>query len=245
MTKSISSYTSEYIDDFGFEAEMVRYRRKLVLNRLAHHAPRSVVELGCGTDLQAEGYLREGGSWTDWIVVEPSQTFADHARASSLPNLQVVQGFFEEVTNQLPDGADFMLCSGLLHEVPDSDDLISSMRQKMGPSTALHINVPNAQSMHRQLAKAMGLIDNLKEISQRNAKLQQPRVYDLPDLVTQLEGHGLTITTTGGYLVKPFTHKQMEPLVSELGREVMDGLFELGKRLPTLASEIYVEAKVS
>jgi trans-aconitate methyltransferase len=245
MTKSIDSYTTEYMHDFGFEAQMVRYRRTLVLERLAHHAPRSVIELGCGIDLQAEGYNAAGGSWSDWSIVEPSQVFADHARASTLPNLNVVQGFFEDVVDQIPDSADLVLCSGLLHEVPDSDRLIAAMCKKMGPNTALHVNVPNAQSMHRQLAKAMGLIGNLKAISQRNASLQQPRVYDLPDLIAQLERHGLTTTTSGGYFVKPFTHKQMEPLVDELGREVMDGLYELGKQMPNLGSEIYVEARIS
>ncbi len=244
MTKSISSYTTEYIDDFGFEAEMVRYRRALVLERLAHHAPQTVVELGCGADLQAKGYRDAGGTWTEWVIIEPSQVFADHARASTLSGLRVIQDFFEDATEQVPHDVDLLICSGLLHEVPDSDRLISAMRHQMGPETVLHINVPNAQSMHRRLAQAMGLIEDVKAISPRNASLQQPRVYDLPDLMAQLERHELSITATGGHLIKPFTHKQMEPLVEELGRHVMDGLYELGKRLPTLASEIFVEAKL-
>ncbi len=245
MTKSITSYTTEYLEDFGFEAEMVSYRRKLVLERLAHYSPQTIVELGCGADLQAEGYWDAGGSWADWMIIEPSEVFADRARASPLSGIRVVQGFFEDVADQVPDSVDLMLCSGLLHEVPDSDRLISAMRQRMGPQTVLHVNVPNAQSIHRQLAHAMNLIDDVKAISPRNASLQQPRVYDLPDLTAQLERNGLSITATGGHFVKPFTHQQMEPLVAELGRNVMDGLYELGKRLPDLASEIYVEARIT
>ncbi len=244
MTKSITSYTTEYMDDFGFEAEMVRYRRQLVLERLAHHSPQTIVELGCGADLQAQGYWDAGGRWTDWVVIEPSQVFADHARASHLPGLRVVQGYFEDAAQQVPDVTDMIICSSLLHEVPDSDRLIATMCQRMGPQTVLHINVPNARSIHRQLAQSMGLIDNVKAISPRNASLQQPRVYDMPDLIAQLEDNGMSITATGGYLVKPFTHRQMEPLVSALGRDVMDGLYDLGKRLPDLASEIFVEARI-
>jgi len=181
----------------------------------------------------------------NWVIIEPSQIFADHARASPLPGLHVLQGFFEDMAAQVPHAGDLVLCSGLLHEVPDSDHLISAMRTRMGPQTVLHINVPNARSIHRQLAQAMGLIDDLKAISPRNASLQQARVYDLPDLVAQLERHGLSITATGGHLVKPFTHHQMEPLVQALGRDVMDGLYALGKRLPDLASEIFVEARIA
>lgn len=245
MTKNISSYTTEYNDDYGFEAEMVRYRRTLVLERLTHHRPRTVVELGCGADLQAQGYSDAGGRWNDWTIVEPSQFFADHARASTLTDLRVVQGFFEDVAGQVPQTIDVLLCSGLLHEVPDADRLIAAMRGQMAPNTVLHVNVPNAGSMHRQLARAMGLIDDVKAISPRNASLQQPRVYDLPDLTAQLERHGLAVTATGGYLVKPFTHGQMKPLVGVLGRDVMDGLYQLGKDMPQLASEIFVEAQLA
>ncbi len=245
MTKSITSYTAEYLDDFGFEAVMVRYRRQLVLERLAHYRPQTIVELGCGADLQAKGYWDAGGSWADWLIVEPSQIFADYARASPVPRLRVIQGFFEDVADQVSDAVDLMVCSGLLHEVPDSDRLIDAMRRQMGPKTVLHVNVPNAQSIHRQLALAMNLIDDVKAMSPRNVSLQQPRVYDLPDLIAQLERNGLSITATGGHFVKPFTHQQMDSLASELGRKVMDGLYELGKRLPNLASEIFVEARIA
>lgn len=241
MAKSIDAYTEEYMKDYGFEAEMVRYRRALLLERLAHHTPATVVELGCGADLQATGYQAQGGAWDQWVVVEPSEVFAQCARDSGLPNLTVIQDFFENVDTGIPDNPGLLLCSGLLHEVPDADLLIGAMRARMGPKTVLHINVPNARSMHRQLAQAMGLIDDLKAISPRNAALQQPRVYDMDDLVQQLERHKLKVASSGGYLVKPFTHQQMAPLVEDLGRSVMDGLYMLGQQNPDMASEIYVE----
>ena len=242
--KNIESYTQEYLQDFGFEGEMVRYRRQLVLNRLAEHAPKVIVEVGCGSEMQAAAYAAQGGSWESWTVVEPSQEFSDIARGNELPNFSVVQGFFEDVVDEMPTDPDFILCSGLLHEVPDADRLLSSVRERMGRDTVLHVNVPNARSMHRLLARSMGLIQDLKSISARNKSLQQPRVYDLEDLTDQMEGHGLTIFKQGGILVKPFTHKQMEPLPEMLGREVMDGLFRLGEEMPEIASEIYVEARL-
>lgn len=244
MAKSIKSYTEEYMKDYGFEAEMVRYRRELLLERLAHYAPRKVVELGCGTDLQATGYHAQGGEWDHWIVVEPSLEFADCARHCGLPNMMVIQDFFENVGSEILANPNLLLCSGLLHEVPNVDLLIEAMRAQMGPETVLHVNVPNARSMHRQLAQAMGLIEDLKSISPRNAALQQPRVFDMQSLVAQFARHSLKVVHSGGYFVKPFTHQQMEPLVRHLGRDVMDGLFALGKKEPDIASEIYVEVVI-
>ncbi|KMW57404.1 SAM-dependent methyltransferase [Candidatus Rhodobacter oscarellae] len=243
MDKSISRYTKDYNDDYGFEAEMVRYRCQLVQERLSHYRPANVIELGCGRDLQAAAYVNAGGQWDSWTIVEPSATFAEVARQSGLPNLNVVQGFFEEIAPSDLGAADFILCSGLLHEVPDADSLMSAIAARMCPDTVVHLNVPNARSMHRQLAQNMGLIQDLTELSARNTTLQQPRVYDLERLCAQAAAHGLRVTETGGHLVKPFTHAQMLPLVESLGREVMDGLYQLGRARPDLASEIFIEAR--
>jgi trans-aconitate methyltransferase len=241
MKKSIGRYTDEYINDYGFEAEMVRYRSELVQERLRKFSPRKVVELGCGVNLQARKYYDLGGRWDEWVIVEPSETFAKFARDSGLPDINVIEAFFEDVTNQIPESPDLILCSGLLHEVPDSDQLLTSIRDNMSSKTRAHINVPNARSLHRQLAHAMGLIDDLTTLSQRNTALQQPRVYDQGSLTAQVAKHGLSVVASGGHLVKPFTHAQMAPLVDALGRDVMDGLFRLGQSNPEFASEIYVE----
>ena len=245
MSKDIKSYADEYINDYGFEAHLVRYRQEKVLSRLLKYQPRTVVEIGCGLTLQAAKLLEAGGSWDKWVIVEPSSKFAQEARNAGLPNLDVVEGFFEEVLDQVPGDADMILCSGLLHEVPSSDELLASITGKMSRKTVLHANVPNAGSFHRRLAKAMGLIDDLKSISERNALLQQPRVYDAKALQAQLNAHGLTITESGGYFVKPFTHGQMEQLVPILGQPVLDGLHILGEELPELASEVFCEAQLT
>lgn len=241
MSKRIGSYTEEYIKDYGFEAEMVRYRGMLVQERLREIVPRSVIELGCGSDLQARKYFDQGGRWDHWVIVEPSSVFAEHARQEGLPNLDVIEAFFEDVTMGLPSSPDLILCSGLLHEVPDSDRLWATIAAQMGTETRVHVNVPNARSLHRQLAQAMGLIEDLKTLSPRNSILQQPRVYDQESLAEQAAAHELQVVLSGGHLVKPFTHGQMEPLVEALGRDVMDGLYTLGKSNPDIASEIYIE----
>lgn len=245
MSKDINAYEEEYLADYGFEAEMVRYRAQQVLVRLADRAPRHVLEIGCGARLQAAEWQNAGGTWDRWTTVEPSQTFCEKARTANLPHFEVVMGFFEDVVDQLPgpEFPDMILCSGLLHEVSDASRLLDAIRGRMGPETVLHINVPNATSLHRRLARAMGLITDLTELSARNKTLQQPRVFDAETLANTVEAHDLIVIRSGGYLVKPFTHSQMAPLVETLGRDVFDGLNQLGVEMPELASEIFVEAR--
>ena len=239
----IEDYETAYIADFGFEAEMVHYRQRLVCDFLFGTTPKTVLEIGCGDDLLAKRYADAGGTWARWTIVEPAEAFSKAALASGLPGLDVRTGFFEDVAGTLGAPVDAVICSGLLHEVPDAEKLCRAIAGVMGRDTVLHVNVPNATSMHRRLAQAMGLIEDLKTLSARNQTLRQPRVFDCDSLRELLVGCGLRITGEGGHLVKPFTHQQMADCAGPLGRIVLDGLYELGKREPSWASEIWAESK--
>lgn len=226
---------------------MVHYRRELLLERLDELRPESIVEIGCGSELLYADWLKRNGSPRRWIVVEPAEQFAAIARASKLPNLHVIQGYFEQAVPQvmaaLSEGPDLVICSSLLHEVPSASELLKAIRSVLTASSILHVNVPNSESLHRRLAISMGLISSTKEPSERNNSLLQHKVYDMGSLREDLQSVELAVIRSGGYLIKPFTHRQMEGIASALGEQVLDGLFELGKKIPDLASEIYIEAR--
>lgn len=248
--RDISKYQIAYQQSYGFEAVMVAYRRKLLLDRLNHLRPEVIVEIGCGTELLYEAWLRngamEGAATKCWVIVEPAEEFAELARSTRLPNLHVINGFFEDAVSQVksicPRAPDMVVCSSLLHEVSSALPMLAAIRSLMGTDSYAHFNVPNANSLHRRLAKAMGLIEDTRAKSDRNINLLQHRVYDIRSLKTDLAVAGFKVIDEGGYLVKPFTHLQMEQIAPSLGESVIDGLFNLGQELPELASEIWVEA---
>ena len=241
-----AKYQSAYLADYGFESVMVRYRQKLLLERLEKHKPEVVVEIGCGSELLYEQYVRQYGAVECWIIVEPASQFAESARTSGLQNLHVFCDFFEKTVGtlkqMLPRNPDLVICSGLLHEVPSASELLSAIVKIMGEKTLLHLNVPNAESFHRRLAKKMGLISEFTAMSDRNIKLLQQRVYDMESLQFDLLAMNFDVIEKGGYLLKPFTHKQMQEISSVIGDQVLDGLYLLGKEFPDQASEIFIEA---
>ena len=243
----ISQYQENYLNQFGFEAEMVKYRRKLVMERMAAIKPKVVVEVGCGSDLLYQHYLQIAGEVERWIIVEPGSKFYQIAAASGLPNLITIQGFFEDSIQQLkeylPRPPDMIIISGVLHEVEYPIKLIEAAKSIMGERSVLHVNVPNATSFHRRLAKSMGLIGDVKELSGRNVKFMHYHVHDQKTLRDEIEAAGLVPCHEGGYFIKPFTHTQMEGVATHVGDKVLDGLYTMGKELPDLASEIYIEAR--
>ncbi len=243
----INQYQEKYLTQFGFEAEMVKYRRKLVMERMDVLQPKVVVEVGCGSDLLYRHYLETHEEVERWIIVEPGSEFYGIASASGLPNLIAIQAFFEDSIKQLqeclPKSPDMIIISGVLHEVESPVKLIEAAKNIMDEHSVLHINVPNATSFHRRLAKSMGLIDNIKELSGRNVKFMHYHVFDTESLRKDISLAGLTAFEEGGYFIKPFTHEQMESVAERVGEKVLDGLYLLGKEMPELASEIYIEAK--
>lgn len=244
----LEHYESAYQHDYGFEATMVAYRQRFVLERLQAIRPAVVVEVGCGTELLYKRYLQRAAPILKWITVEPSAAFHAAAASADLPGLEAIHGFFEDCTNavnaSLPSPPDMIIASSVLHEVANSAELLTAMRGIMGPNSILHVNVPNAHSFHRQLAKSIGLIHKTTEMSERNKQLLQYRVYDVRSLEKDLGDAGCRVVATGGYFIKPFTHEQMRSVASELGANVLDGLFQMGKEHPDMASEIYAEARL-
>lgn len=249
MRRDLGKYSQNYESDYGFEAVVVAYRQRLLIERLKSLQPAVVVEVGCGSDMLYEAWLRAGGTSECWVVVEPAERFAAKAADANLPRLHVIQDYFEdaatEVLGTLPRRPDLIICSSLLHEVPDPDRLLLAARTVMDQQTRLHINVPNSESLHRRLAHAMGLISETKTLSERNRTLMQYRVYDEEGLRAQLAAAGLRVVDEGGYLLKPWSHEQMEKVWSELGAGVLDGLYLLGRDMPGLASEIWSESRLS
>jgi 2-polyprenyl-3-methyl-5-hydroxy-6-metoxy-1,4-benzoquinol methylase len=245
----IARYESIYGSSYGFEGVMVAARRRLILE-LLHSAPHDViVEVGCGSDLLVERAAADGLSWNRWVIVEPAPGFVTLARdaARRHEGVVVVKGFIEDAVAQVCSatgrGADVVLCSSVLHEVDDERAVLRAMSQLLSRNGRLHVNVPNASSLHRRLARAMGLIADEHELTARNRALEQRRLYDLSSLVDLLQSVGLEVETTGGYFLKSFTHEQMETL-DFLSDEMLAGLDRLGRQLPELAAEIYVNARL-
>lgn len=248
--RDIDAYANAYSADYGFESVMVHYRRRQILDTLRAYRPNTVVEVGCGSEFLYKHYIAQNGVAERWIIVEPSVNFAEAARAANMPNAVILQMGIEEaatsIATLLGGPPDQVICSSLLHEVADADRVVACIAGLLGSSGRLHVNVPNAGSMHRRLAVAMGLIKDASELSARNQSLQQHNVFTIDTLKSLLDRHQLVPDDMDGYLIKPFTHKQMEDICVILGTDeqsVLDGLNKLGRAYPEWASEIYINAK--
>lgn len=227
--RDIEDYTKKYRKS-GFESYQVKYRRKKILEILTQYKPAEVLEIGCGMEP-----LFSYADWDyhSWTIVEPSTVFFDNAQnivteTGNSNRVFLYNELFptESIKNE---HFDFIICSSLLHEIENSEEFLREIKDICCADTILHINVPNANSLHRIIANGMKLMDDVHELSDRNKELQQHKVFDGELLKREVEDAGFSICDSGSFFLKPFTHSQMYKMIENniIGEAVLDGLYAI------------------
>lgn len=242
--KDTKDYSERYMK-IGFEEYKVLYRRKRIIEMIKEWSLKRILEIGCGSDPLFQ-YVDN----VEFTIIEPSQRFCDNVvsliKERKTHNVKCIRGFFEEIASNLSKEYDLIICSSLLHEVENPGSFVESIASICDSTTIVHINVPNANSLHRLLGKEMGILRDVHDMSKNNIEFQQNNVFDKYSLEKVVNENGLKIFEFGSYFIKPFSHKQMYEMLQKkiIDEKALDGLYELGKRMPEYGSEIYINCKI-
>lgn len=242
--RDIADYSDKYLLP-GFEEYKILYRRRKILEILSKWNPQKVLEIGCGSEPLFK-FVKD----ISFTIVEPSDIFytkaKEMAEQEEQGRVRCIQGFFEEVMDSLTEDYDMIICSSLLHEVESPDNLLQAITKCANQNTVIHINVPNANSMHRLLGHAIGLLSNVHDMSETNIAFQQHNVFDINSLEQIISSNGLDVIEKGSFFIKPFSHSQMYEMMEKgiLNDEVLDGLYRLGEDMPEFGSEIFVNCRL-
>jgi methyltransferase family protein len=246
QTMDFSDYARNYIDAYksgGFEPILARARRQKVLSCIGGHPHRMVLEVGCGF----EPLFADVQGFDEYWIVEPLAEAVKAVKAHPFDErIHVVEGFLEDRHRSLPGDFDFIVLSGLLHEVADPNGMLEIVHLHCGSGSVVHINVPNVNSFHRLLALEAGLINDIFEESEMDRRFQHHSHFDRAGLVEMVENHGFEVLEWGTYFVKPFTHSQMEGMLAAgtIDMRVVEGLNRMTRYLPDLGCEMFVNARL-
>lgn len=108
--------------------------------RFVPDRPRKVLEIGCA----AGGF---SGQLADRAVelwgVEPN---AAAAAIAATRLTKVLVGLYDDVADQLPDGAfDLIICNDVIEHMPDHDRFLQQIKRKMAPDAVLIGSLPNVR----------------------------------------------------------------------------------------------------
>ena len=246
MTRDIENYEKQY-QEHRFEDVMVKYRRKVVLRILQKYKAKNILEIGCGNAPIFEYYP----DFNSMTVVEPALVFfnnlTDKSKLFPEKKITMVHGFLENVYEKLAANSyDFILVSGLLHEVDSPELLLNLISNLCGNDTVVHINVPNKNSFHRMLALKSKIIDSLDQHSDSQIRLQQKDFFDMESLTQLIGNAGFTSIDQGSYFLKLFTHTQMDQILSNniINDKILNGLFEILELFPEYGAEIFMNMRL-
>lgn len=246
--RNIKDYEKKYMSDSPFEDTMVKIRKRMLVEQCEKFRHNSILEIGCGLS----PFFLDFHDFSSMYIVEPGEEFV--ANATNLAqkenrHIEVFKGFLEEKAFEIKEKAgqiDFIILSSLLHELEEPEKMLKSILDICDDDTVVHINVPNANSLHRLIAVGSGIINDSHEISEQMIKLQRKSVFDKASLRNMIETTGFElIDEGGGCFIKPFTHLQLQRCIDNgiIDERVIVGMEQVAKIIPDYAAEIFVNVK--
>lgn len=133
-----------------------------------------------------------------------------------------------------------VVLSNLLEHLEDPVAVMRRLAGLLAAEGGLHITVPLANSIHRWLGVAMGLIPSVGALAESDRAFGHYRVYSQDSIAAHVKEAGLDIVYSEPFYFKPLTTAQL----AGYPREVHHGLFELGRRFPEFASYMYLLARI-
>jgi SAM-dependent methyltransferase len=223
------------------ESSQDRLIRSLVVRTFAPFLHGRVLELGC-----SDGYMTEllSAHAHTVDVVDGCERFLDTARKRNLPNARFIQSMFEEFKTDRQ--YDCVVAAFILEHVADVQATMAMIRAALKSNGLLLAAVPNARALSRQLARQMGLIRDLTDLTPNDHNHGHRRVYDRVSWNRDLESAGFKPIAQGGGLLKPLADFQLEKLIDSgiLGPEQIEGLYGLGADFPDLCGSLWAVCRI-
>ena len=195
----------------------------------------NVLELGPAEGLMTPHLLTYDPQLT---VMEGSSVFAEQLK-EKYPSLKIIHSLFEDAV--LEDTFDFIILGHVLEHVADPVLLLQVIKKWLAPGGKVLCAVPNAQSLHRQAAVEMGLLESVFSQSVKDIHHGHMRIYAPETFKVDFVKAGYKIDHFGGYWLKPVSDKQID---ESWNQEMLSAFLKLGESYPEIAAEIYIIASL-
>jgi 2-polyprenyl-3-methyl-5-hydroxy-6-metoxy-1,4-benzoquinol methylase len=160
------------------------------------------------------------------LAVDRVEAWLERARARDLTGARFELD--DLATFDLGRTFDHVIATNVAHEVPDLGDFLRRCRAHLGPDGLLHLSLQNPRSLHRLLGLSMGMISDLRAVSERGQDLETLRLLDADDLIAAGIEAGLDCIHRAGVMLKPLPNA----LMADLPVEILEGLLTAAPLLP-------------
>lgn len=199
----------------------------------------SLLDVGCGIGEFTPLYLQK---FKRVVGLDPSKEYLEEARKKN-NKVEYIEGWGESF--KLNEKFDTIVMNNLLEHVVDPRAVLSNCAKHLSEDGILIAMVPNSNSIARRLGVAMGLIDNIGNISDKERyTFGHKRTYTLNSLERDGRVAGLEVVKIGGLLYKPLPNEILLRICQEKGRiwrdQFIDALIAIGEDKPEDCAQIYI-----
>jgi SAM-dependent methyltransferase len=239
--KNQTEYQLKY-QDLKFEDQLRIYRMAYIVDYLKTVKSSRILEIGCGND----SIFTYSDNFSELDIIEPGNIFYNYTKAKigDDPRITISNNLFEEVYLDYKKNYDIILIGGFLHEIDNPEEILDCIKKIAQPETIVVTFVPNANSFHRLLAVEAGLIQDNYEFSENDKIFGRRMVYNQATIAAMFASCGFLVIKNDTYFVKPFSHAQMDSLMSMsfFTQEILNGFSKIIKYMPDLGCEIFLAA---
>jgi 2-polyprenyl-3-methyl-5-hydroxy-6-metoxy-1,4-benzoquinol methylase len=195
-----------------------------------------ILELGPAEGLMTEELVKIDPNLT---VIEAASKFCQDL-SKKFPAIKIYENLFEDV--EITEKFDAIILGHVLEHVQNPRIILTKIKKWIKPGGIVCCAVPNARSIHRQIAVEMNLISSIFEKSAKDVHHGHLRIYTPEMLNSEFIGANYSIISRGGYWLKPISDSQIEESWTP---EMIQAFMKFGEKYPDIAGEIYVIAKVN
>lgn len=241
----IDQDNAAYVPGFQYYEDNIRLLRaglEQILRRTAYLDRFTMLSLGVGHRHTVKGLIDGlGDRLARYVIVEGSADIIDLLRREVAlpPQVALEQAYFEEF--ETDQRFDVIEMGFVLEHVNDPELVLRRFRRFLAPGGRIMVAVPNADSLHRTIGHAAGLLPDVHDLSPADVALGHRRYFDPRSLDALLAACGLEVVGRAGLMLKPLTSAQLASL--QLDARVVDAMDEIGFGLPDICNAIFVEAR--
>lgn len=229
--KSLDQISTTYDSKVDFDRYLIEFNFATIKEYL--RGP-EVLELGCASGVMTRLLLTR---FPRVDVVDGSQKYIDQLKPEFGDRVKFELALFEQyqTTKRYND----ILLARALEHIDDPVNLLQKIAGWLDRKgwNCLHIVVPNADSLHRQIGVAMGMLESVTSLSERDRKYGHKRVYTRQLLEEHVRKAGLSVDFIKGIYLKPLANAQME----QWPKELIDAFYEVGRRYSPVCAELYLK----
>ncbi len=185
-----------------------------------------VLEMGYGEGNVTKQLLSAG---MEVDIIEGAELLVLKAQENYGNTVRVHHTMFSEFQ---PDCEyDAILATNILEHVTDPSEILLCLHKWCSQNTKVIVTVPNAESIHRQLAVLMGIQPSIYSLSPRDHLVGHMRVYDFEKLKQEVSDAGFDIVSQKGFLLKVLPNSMMKNFSNDLIKSLYDIADQIDIRL--------------